>query len=104
LFRLPLVPGHDVELVDLHLVLERHLWRFGDQAAPQLLRHGLHVRGVQTQFQRDLPVGQVQPHEVEAQYPHAQRLVMSGQHHRAAIPRWEMPRSGIKAGQVVETP
>ncbi len=30
--------------------------------------------------------------------------LMPGQHHRAAIPWWEMPRSGIKAGEVVEAP
>jgi len=85
--RLALVPGHDVNLVDLHLVFERHLWGLGDQAAAQLLRHDLHVRTVQTQFQGDLPVREVQAHEVEAQHPHAQRLVMSGQH---------------RAGQVIE--
>jgi len=83
------VPGHDVNLVDLHLVLQLHLWRFGDQAAAQVLRHDLHVRAVQAQLQGNLPVGQVQAHEVEAQHPHAQRLVMSGQH---------------RAGQVIETP
>jgi len=78
--RLALVPGHDVDLVDFHLAFERHLWRLGDQAAAQVLRHGLHVRPANAQFACDLPVGKVQPHEVEAQNPHAQPLVVPGQH------------------------
>src|SRR3954451_2152613 len=41
---LTLVPGHDVDLVDLHLALERHLPGPCDQADAQLLRHDLHVR------------------------------------------------------------
>jgi len=97
------VPSYDVNLVDLHLALQLHRRRLGDQPAAQLLRHGLHIRDGQAQLTRNLPVRQVQAHEVEAQHPHPQRPVMPGQHHRAAIPRWEMPRSGIKAGEVVET-
>ena len=87
--RLALVPGHDVNLVDLHLSFQFHRRRFGDQAAAQLLRHDLHVRTVQTQFQRDLPVGKVQTHEVEAQHPDPQWLVVPGQH---------------RAGEVIEAP
>ena len=48
--------------------------------AAQLLRHGLHVRPTEPQFRSDLPVREVQSHEVDAQDPHPQRLVMSGQH------------------------
>jgi len=104
------VPGHHVNFVDpagcprirLHLARQLHRQRFGDQPAAQLLRHGLHVRNGQDQLTRDLPVGKVQAHEVEAQHPHTQRLVMSGQHHSEAILRREMPRSGIKASEVVE--
>jgi len=87
-FRLALVPGHDVDLVDLHLALQFHRRSFGNQPGAQLLRHGLHIRSIQAQFQGDLPVGKVQAHEVEAQHPHTQRLVVPGQH---------------RAGQVIET-
>jgi hypothetical protein len=44
------------------------------------LGHHLHVRPAQAQFLGNLPVGEVQPHEVEAQDPHPQRLVVAGQH------------------------
>jgi len=78
--RLALGPGHDVDLVDLNLAVELYLWRFGDQAAAQVLRHDLHVRAIQTQFRGDLSVGEVQAHEVKTQHPHPQRLVVPGQH------------------------
>jgi hypothetical protein len=87
--RLALVPGHDVDLVDLNLALQPHGWSLGNQAVAQLLGHGLHLRPIEAQFLGDLPVREVQPHEVQAQHPHPQRLVMAGQH---------------RAGEVVEAP
>src|SRR3954463_6458710 len=45
----------------------------------------MHVRGAETQFRGDLPVGQVQTHEVEAQHPDPQRLVVPGQHCPAEV-------------------
>jgi hypothetical protein len=69
--------------------LQLHRRRLGDQAAAQLLGHDLRVGRVQAQLQGDLPVREVQAHEVEAQHPHAQRLVVAGQH---------------RAGEVVEAP
>jgi hypothetical protein len=78
--RLAFVPGHDVNFVDLHLAFERHLRGLGGQAAAQLLRHGLHVRPAKAQLLGDLLIGKVQAHEVEAQNPHTQRLVVPGQH------------------------
>jgi len=41
--RLALVPGHHLNLVDFHLVFERHLRRRADQTTAQVLRHDLHV-------------------------------------------------------------
>src|SRR3954471_16736850 len=67
--RLALVPGHDVDLVDLHLTLQPHGRGFGNQAAAQLLGHGVHVRPVEAQFLGDLAVRKVQAHEVQAQHP-----------------------------------
>jgi len=87
-FWLPFVPSYDIDLVDLHFALQLHRWHLGDQATAQLLRHRLHIRDGQAQLTRDLPVGKVQAHEVKAQDPHPQRLVVPGQH---------------RAGQVVET-
>src|SRR3954466_12464051 len=60
-----------------------------DQTLAQLFRHGLNVGRAQAQLQGDLPVGQVQAHEVEAQHPDSQRLVAAGQR---------------RAGEVVEAP
>src|SRR5215212_10826439 len=86
---LALVPGHHVNLVNLHLTLQPGCWGFGHEATAQMLRHGLHVRGVQAEFRRDLPVREVQAHEGEAQHPHPQRLRMPGQR---------------RAGEVVKAP
>jgi hypothetical protein len=83
------VPGHHVDLIDLHLTLQPCCWSFADEAAAQMLRHGLHVRGIQAEFFSDLPVREVQAHEVEAQHPHPQRLMVPGQR---------------RAGEVVEAP
>src|SRR4051794_30578810 len=62
-----------------------HLRCLGNQAVAHLLGHELHVRGAETQFRGDLPVGQVQTHEVEAQHPDPQRLVVAGQHSPAEV-------------------
>ena len=45
----------------------------------QLLGHELYIGAGETQLLGDLPVREVQAHEVEAQHPDAQRLVMTGQ-------------------------
>src|SRR3954451_6958444 len=53
----------------------------------QLLGHELHVRACESKLQGDLSVGEAQAHEVKAQHPDPQRLVVARQH---------------RAGQVVE--
>src|SRR3954464_39068 len=87
--RLALVPGHDVDLVDLDLARQLHRGSLGGQAAAQLLGHGLHIRPVEAQLLGNLAVREVQAHEVQAQHPDPQRLVMPGQH---------------RAGEVVKAP
>jgi hypothetical protein len=79
------VPGHDVDLVDLNLSVQCHGWSLGKQPTAQLLRHELHVGGIQIELRANLPVREVQPHEVEAQYPYPQRLMMTGQHRAGEI-------------------
>jgi hypothetical protein len=74
------VSGYDVDLVDLHLAFQRCRWDLGRQSVAQLLGHELHIRAGEAQFLSDLPVGEVQAHEVEAQHPDPQRLMMPGQH------------------------
>src|SRR5947209_20125847 len=51
--------------------------------------HRLHVRRIQAEFLGDLLIGEVQPHQVETQHPHPQRLVVASQH---------------RVRQIVETP
>src|SRR4051794_25801991 len=61
-------------------------------ALAEVLGHRLHVRGVQAQFLRDLPVGEVQPPQVEAQNPHAQWLMVPAQHRAGQIVEASMAR------------
>src|SRR3978361_207377 len=82
---LTLVPGHDVNLIDLYGVVQLRDGGACHQTLAELLSHRLHIRSVQAQFLRDLPVGEVQPHQVEAQNPYAQRLVMSRRHRAGEI-------------------
>jgi hypothetical protein len=51
----------------------------------QLICHGLHIGHAELQLSGDLPVGEVQAHEVKAQHPHAERLVMAGQHRAGEV-------------------
>src|SRR4051812_20280520 len=63
----------------LDLAPEPHRRDPGDQAGAELLGHELHVRLAQAQLLGDLPVREVEAHEVQAQNPDPQRLVMAGQ-------------------------
>src|SRR4051812_36631231 len=77
--RVPLVPRYHVDLVDLDLTPKDHRRELGGEPAAQLLGHELHVGLAQVQLPGDLPVGEVEPHQVEAQDPDPQRLVVPGQ-------------------------
>jgi hypothetical protein len=43
----------------------------------QLGRHLLHITAIQRQFLGNLLIREIQSHEVQTQYPHFQRLMMS---------------------------
>src|SRR4051794_23119454 len=73
-----LVSGDNVELVELDVPAQDHLRRLRNDAVAQHLGHGLDVALAQAQFVRDLAVRQVHPHEVGAQDPGRDRLMMSG--------------------------
>lgn len=60
----PFVAGDHVHLVGLDLAAEHGLLAL--DALAQLLRHALGVILVKAQFLADLPVGQVQAHEIQA--------------------------------------
>src|SRR4051794_25121392 len=73
-----LVAGDDVELVELDVPAQDDVGRLRHDAVAQHLGHGLDVALAQAQFVRDLAVRQVHPHEVGAQDPGRDRLMMSG--------------------------
>lgn len=77
--RVAFVPGHHVDLIGLNRAFQSHWREFGRDPAAQLFAHRLNVRDAQIQFLGDLLVRHVQAHEVQAQHPDPQRLVMSGQ-------------------------
>lgn len=58
--------------------LEGSLAAFFYDAFAKLGGHLLNIAAVQIQFFGNLFVGQIQPHEIEAQYPCFERLMMSG--------------------------
>src|SRR3954470_23084172 len=77
-FGIALVPGDDVELVELDVAAQNHLGCLRHDAVAQHLGHGLDIALAQTQLVRDLTVRQVYPHEVRAQDPGRDGLMMSG--------------------------
>src|SRR3954447_22316227 len=74
-----LVPGDDVELVELDVAAQDDVGRLRHDAVAQHLGHGLDVALAHTEFLRDLTVRQVHSHEVRAQDPGRDGLMMSGQ-------------------------
>src|SRR3954465_6018113 len=76
---LALVSGDNVELVELNVAAQDHLGCRRHDAVAQHLGHGLGVALAQTEFLRDLTVRQVHSHEVRAQDPGRDGLMMSGQ-------------------------
>src|SRR3954471_3271639 len=74
-----LVSGDNVELVELDIPAQDDVGRLRHDAVAQHLGHGLGVALAHTQFVRDLTVRQVHSHEIRAQDPGRDRLMMSGQ-------------------------
>ncbi len=67
----------DVDLVGLDLTAEQWIRLCALNALAQLLGHALHIIFVEPQLAGDLAIRQIQAHEVEAQHPSAQWLVMA---------------------------
>jgi hypothetical protein len=79
------VACHNVDFVDFDFAMQRGRWHIRNKPCAQLLCHGVHVGGIHTQLRGDLPVRQVQPHEIEAENPNAQRLMMASQNRSCQI-------------------
>ena len=66
--------GYDVELVELRETCQPGYF-FRYYSFSELSRHALHVVLVEPKFLSDLPVQEVQSHQLEAQTPHFQGWV-----------------------------
>ena len=86
------MPGHDVDLIAFDLAGQDDWGLVLDDALPQLRAHPLGVIGVEVQLAGDLLVGEVQPQEIQAQDPDAQRLMVTGEDGPRQI--IEPPRAG----------
>jgi hypothetical protein len=73
------MPGDDIDLIHLDLAVQRHRRDFGNQAGAQPPGHDLHVGHAEVQFPGDLPVGQVEAHEVQAEDPGPQGPMVAGE-------------------------
>ena len=76
---LTFVSGDHINLVALDLAAQDNRRLALNDPFPQLRRHHLGIIGINPQFLGDLLVRQVQPHEIEAQNPDPQRLMMPGE-------------------------
>ena len=83
--RIALVARHHIDLVDLDHALKLDVRSLRAQAFAQGRRHRLDVILVQIQFAGDLAVGKIEAHEIQAQNPDAERLMMAGQDRAAQI-------------------
>jgi len=79
------VARDDVDLVDLDLARQDDGRGLGGEPLAQMRRHVLNVAFVQVQFEGDLAVRKVQPHEIETQNPDLQRLMMPSQNRAGEI-------------------
>jgi hypothetical protein len=68
---------HDIDFVAFYLTRKYDLGLLGKNAISKLRRHLVRTVGVQAKLLANLCIGQVEPHEVEAQYPYAKRLVVA---------------------------
>jgi hypothetical protein len=79
------VTGHHIDLVAFDFAAQLQLGLGRYDAGSQLFGHLLHIILIQTQFLGDLLVRQIQSHQVQAQDPYLQRLVVTRQHRRGQI-------------------
>jgi hypothetical protein len=71
------VPGHDVDLIAFHLTAQGGGEFLGHDALAQLSRHVMRLVFVEVEFLGNWRIGQVEAHEIRAQNPDAQRLMMT---------------------------
>ena len=70
---------HHIDFVTFDLAGKDDLGLTIDDPLTELLDHGSGVAGAEVEFLGDLQAGQVQAHEIQANDPDSQRLVMAGE-------------------------
>ena len=66
-----------IDLITFNRFIQGHFRLAGNHTLAQLVCHVLDITRVQLQLLGDLAVGQVKPHEIQAQHPHRQWLMMA---------------------------
>jgi hypothetical protein len=70
-----LCPRHHIDLITFDLAIELHRRLAGRHPLAQWAGHVLNITRVQSQLLGDLTVREVEPHEIQAQYPNTQGLM-----------------------------
>src|SRR5208337_2818861 len=78
LLGMALMSCHYIDFVAFHLAAERDLWLPLNDTLTKLSGHLLSIVTIQIQLMSNLLIREIQPHEVKAEHPHAQRLVVTG--------------------------
>jgi len=89
--------GYNVELVELHDTFQAGTFFFRHYPFSKLHGHALHVILVEPEFLSNLLVREVQAHQVEAQNPYFQGLMVTFKHGRCEghrIGRNSVPDNG----------
>lgn len=71
-----LMSCHNIDFVAFHFARKYDLRLLGENSVSKLSRHVMRAVCIQTKLLANLRVGQIEPHEVEAKYPNAKRLVV----------------------------
>jgi len=72
------VASDKVNLITFHRIGEHRRGLLAHHALASLTRHLLCVVLLEIKFLRNVTVREVEPHEIQAQYPHPQGLMMAG--------------------------
>ena len=72
------MPSHNVDLITFHLVGSRRRGLLAHNALASLTGHLMRVVLIEIEFLGHVVVREVEPHEIQAQYPHPKGVMMTG--------------------------
>jgi hypothetical protein len=87
--------GDHINLITCNRFGELYRWLAYNYALAQLAGHLLHIVYIQVQFLGDLAIGQIEPHEIQAQNPRLQWLMMPFENRTGQV--IEIPATGFTA-------